>query len=1313
MLDNSINFYDVCEAADQYFEINDKNIKGSGWKQYQRWKNANEYKYYPTGERSNVDPYFSANTYNEFLQFNNSNSNLASNTWDELGPLTIDSITGQYSVGLGRIVALYVDPQNTNKLYIGSRSGGFWKTVDGGATWQGGKTDFLIASGVTSITASPTNSDSVLINLSNPKNGYSHGIYRSGDGGDNWNPSNFNPSNIGHGGLGDNFTIFKVVYHPFVPDLIFIGTSEGLYRSEDNLQTWTNLLNSPGRITDIAFHPTNPDIVYLYDDYYWGTNQNVVLRSIDMGLSFSPSDTISGNNNARGYLSVSADCPSCLYFASTNGIWKSIDDGLTFTFLNNPPQSCFGFAVNDLDTSAMIYGYVDIEASLDGGQTFNQITWWSLGHSMHGSGTYMDKLHNSGHYVHADLHPAICLNGVFYIGTDGFFCKSSDNGATWDILSNGTGVRENYKLGVSQSNHYRSISGSQDNGTSIKHKDTWIEFYGADGMEAIIHPLNDDWMIASWQNGGRRRTKDGGISGNWVFDQDGAWEAPILYNPNNQMKVYDFSDSIYVSDDFGSNWAYLGKPSTFSSNIKHTAIAENNSNIMLISSNSVVEKSIDGGINFSDITNNLPNSYITDMAFHPNNDDVIIVTYATWQNNGNKVFMTIDGGNSWSNITYNLVDLPIHSVVVDHTDSANIYLGGEMGVYTKTMNGNNWALYNPALPNATIEELEIVYGSNTIKAATWGRGLWEYDLIGRSNFPSILTTRITDMPTDSLPKENIDQYVTSIISYNNILNSVYVEWFADTNLNTNIIPMTNIQDSTWVTQNSIPNYPAGTKIYFKVFAVGNNNDTSETYRFMYIVQPCFLIQPLSITTSDVSCYGGNDGTAVVSISGGNSGYSFVWNTTPVQTLATASALTAGTYVCTITDPNNCATTHLGTITQPTTIAISSTTTHVSCYGLNDGSVDLTVSGGMPFTTDSLLVSLIGGTSQSGNAFNLINTSSGDLTITGFSQGPGSGNSANAAAPMEVYSTPGSYLTATSWILEGSATVVLTPGAATGLCPVNVVIPMGDTMGFWVGISVGTVQYTIGTGTPGVSAWTSDTNLTVTEGHGGYYPNGTHFSPRIWNGEVHYSDPNASPYTFSWSNGDSTEDISTLNTGTFSCIIYDFNGCSASSSFVVNQPNGILTVNISQNSSTLLASILGGTPPYSFQWNTNTVTQNITPLTNGIYWCLGTDAYGCISDTAFFNVTWISTDINELDIVDISIYPNPSDDVFNITFKVEQKQNIRVRILNVIGENLIDDDLQQFIGEYIKEIDLTGKSKGIYFLEIETEDGIINKKLILQ
>ena len=165
MDDYSINFYEVCKAAEKYFETHDKNVKGSGWKPFQRWINANEYKYYPDGDRSNVDPFF---VEKEFSKFQNNNpKTLFPNGWNELGPLTIDSITGHYSPGLGRIEDFYINPLDSSNIYLGSRSGGFWKTVNnnGTITWEGGSTDFLVATGVNTIGVSPTNSDSILIKV--------------------------------------------------------------------------------------------------------------------------------------------------------------------------------------------------------------------------------------------------------------------------------------------------------------------------------------------------------------------------------------------------------------------------------------------------------------------------------------------------------------------------------------------------------------------------------------------------------------------------------------------------------------------------------------------------------------------------------------------------------------------------------------------------------------------------------------------------------------------------------------------------------------------------------------------------------------------------------------------------------------------------------------------------------------------------------------------------------------------------------------------------------------------------------------------
>ena len=82
------------------------------------------------------------------------------------------------------------------------------------------------------------------------------------------------------------------------------------------------------------------------------------------------------------------------------------------------------------------------------------------------------------------------------------------------------------------------------------------------------------------------------------------------------------------------------------------------------------------------------------------------------------------------------------------------------------------------------------------------------------------------------------------------------------------------------------------------------------------------------------------------------------------------------------------------------------------------------------------------------------------------------------------------------------------------------------------------------------------------------------------------------------------------------------------------------------------------------------------------------------------------------IADLSVYPNPSRDIFNVNFVSDEIQDLQIRILNVLGNIIYKENKQQFIGEFIKQVDLKKFGKGIYFLEIETERGIINKKLIL-
>ncbi|MBK9246674.1 MAG: hypothetical protein IPM69_00805 [Ignavibacteria bacterium] len=711
------------------------------------------------------------------------------------------------------------------KILLGSRSGGFWRSTDGGKSWEG-TTDFLPASGVNTIAVSPTNPDQVLINVRNANNGVTHGVYRSVNGGRTWTITKFNPTNLKKGGLGSNFSVNQIKYSPHVPGMIFISASDGLYRSTDNLDTWTKVTS--GSISEIEFHPSNASLVYIYDYYYWGANKNVILRSVNQGQTFTPTNTIVGNNdNTSVNLSISKfGCQDCLFFASSNGVWKSTDNGNSFTFLSNPKTGNGAFAVNDLNPDNMITGGIDVVVSVDGGKTFNQKTWWALS---------KERPFNGPNYVHADLRVAQSIRGVFYLGTDGYLCKSTDGGNTWIRLSEGTGIRENYAVGVSQSNSYRNICGSQDNGQSLSTEKGWLEIYGADGMEGIIHPLNYNWMIGSWQNGGRLRTKDGSASNQVVTppgQKNAAWVAPLLFDPNNHMRVYSFSDSIYVSENYGTSWVNRG-PTTIGTASK-AVIAENNSDIILLASGSKLVKSIDAGRTFTTIKG-LPNYGISDVGIDPNDDNTIIVTYNRYERDSSKVFISRDFGTTWKNITYNLHDMPIYSVVIDHTKERNIYLGAEIGVFTKAIDATDWTMFNEGLPNMSSLDLEIQNGSNSLRSATWGRGLWEQTLVNRSNYPTIPLVTSSVLPTDNQPVQGASVIISAAVQYNDKLSSVYMKWSKDTPDFTNKMAMKLVGDSTYTAVSAFPDLAAGTKVYFKVYAIGSKQDTTETYKFMYTV----------------------------------------------------------------------------------------------------------------------------------------------------------------------------------------------------------------------------------------------------------------------------------------------------------------------------------------------------------------------------------------------------------------------------------------------------------------------------------------------
>jgi hypothetical protein len=156
-----------------------------------------------------------------------------------------------------------------------------------------------------------------------------------------------------------------------------------------------------------------------------------------------------------------------------------------------------------------------------------------------------------------------------------------------------------------------------------------------------------------------------------------------------------------------------------------------------------------------------------------------------------------------------------------------------------------------------------------------------------------------------------------------------------------------------------------------------------------------------------------------------------------------------------------------------------------------------------------------------------------------------------------------------------------------------------------------------------------------------------------------------------------------------------------------------TISIEPISNTLNYTILGDPPQApSFWWNTGDTTQSIIPTANGVYWLSVEDLNQCVA-TDTITVDWMPTDITEISLAGLSIFPNPSEDIFNIIFTSKKKQNLQLRILNMLGGEIYKEYLEGFTGIYNKQIMLGKYSDAIYFFEIKTNEGVVNRRLILQ
>jgi len=626
-----------------------------------------------------------------------------------------------------RVSDICVDPNNTNVIYASicdfsyidkglfldgrkrhTHYGlGVYKSTDGGSSWN-----------PTGLTFQLTNGDASLIKevMVNPANSQHllacgvSGMYKSTDGGNTWVKK-----------LDSLF--WDMVQDPVNPSVLYAASgwiqnanvgNAAIYKTTDFGTTWTMLntgMAAQGTVqrTKLAIAPGDPNYVYALccdnTNGFYG-----IYRSTNAGTSWT-------------YLPPQLNILEAGQGGGTGG------------------QGPYDLAllVSASDKNTIYTGGVNLWGSTDGGANFNPISHWTLqyGPTLHGDIQYMDRQPGTGHiFVCSD--GGIYKTSNMQIGTwstswptswtnlsNGMQCTSfyrlsssqnakgrlaagaQDNatfyydGSSWATIFGGDGM-DNY---LDPQNDFKVIGSSQ-----------FGNFYYSTNNGAVGN------YIATNPN-----------------NEASEWVTPIVAAYNYPGVLYVGNENVVKSTDGGQNWVSLSPFNSYTNTTSNTeitalAVAPSNTNVVYAARRVRYELGLKGvvfktsnGNTFNNITGNLPDSlFYTGLDVNPNNVNEAVISMAGFSA-GNKVFRTTAGGIQWTNISYNLPNAPVNQVKYSPGGNA-IVACTDFGVYILFGNSTTWVNYGTGLPNVIVSDVEFNAVQDKVYVSTFGRGIWATSL---------------------------------------------------------------------------------------------------------------------------------------------------------------------------------------------------------------------------------------------------------------------------------------------------------------------------------------------------------------------------------------------------------------------------------------------------------------------------------------------------------------------------------------------------------------------------------------------------------
>ena len=669
-----------------------------------------------------------------------------------------DPVTGwasktddQPSLAIG---ALAVAPSNDSVVYAGTGEGamsgdsyfgnGVMKSTDGGATWTHVSGDYFRGVSMSRIVVDPTNADHVYAAVLRGRGGARrtpvpvhsrYGIWESTDGGTSWSLLREVPDENGATDLEIDPQNPNVLYASF--------WSDAIYKSVDAGKTWAPIMNGLPAGADYVTpqtrfslgisHPSGQGTT-LYAGFEWadgsGDHSARVFKSTDGGAHWNITSAGSGIDTVEGYCGE-----QCWY------------DNVIETDPTNPDVVYAGGMFNYGSGTGGIY------RSDDGGATWKDLGW--------------DQ--------HPDFHAfAFDPNNPNHvlIGSDGGVWYSENRGGRtapgaaidavdWqDVNGYGLQITQFTSIATNPTRPTRFWGGSQDNGTEAAYGHSWYDLYSGDGGQVLVDPTDYHYVYGTYYGISPYRSTDGGsyfFSNSYIrnginLSDRSDFYAPWVLNRDDPNQLFLGTQRLYRTDNAKASSAgkVLWKPISPDLTSGCTGTAPNGARNCSLSAigvgggDAVYTGSLDGLVYLSTDAQTaekptwtrlkhgkLPERPVAAIAVDRSNYRIAYLAYngfnAATPSRPGHVFRTFDGGSNWADISGNLPDTPVNSVVLDPSYPNTLYVGTDVGPFVTYDGGAHWAGLGEAFPVVSIWQLDLDPSHRTLAAGTHGRGAFTMD----------------------------------------------------------------------------------------------------------------------------------------------------------------------------------------------------------------------------------------------------------------------------------------------------------------------------------------------------------------------------------------------------------------------------------------------------------------------------------------------------------------------------------------------------------------------------------------------------------